>query len=192
MTTRPKALAGAGQTGRSAKTIMSAPTSLSYPPLFSPFFLPPLLSSLFPFLPSSPLPSLLPPPLSSFFFEPPLSPPPSSLLPPPPSLPPSSPSSLPPPPLSPLPPTPPPPPPGGRSGPPPPSPPPPEPVATSPRKRPGCPSGLDAAGSGNGPVSQFSQPFSGSVPVSSVMEAGQGVPDWAGREGNWSIMRYRG
>ena len=64
-------------------------------------------------------------------------------------------------------------------------------VATSPRKRPGCPSGLDAAGSGNGPVSPLSQPFSGSVPVSSVMEAGQGVPDRAGRAGNWSIMRYR-
>jgi len=64
-------------------------------------------------------------------------------------------------------------------------------LVTSPRKRPGCPSGLDAAGSGNGPVSPLSQPFSGSVPVSSVMEAGQGVPDRAGREGNWSIMRYR-
>ena len=60
-----------------------------------------------------------------------------------------------------------------------------------PEKRPGCPSGLDAAGSGNGPVSPLSQPFSGSVPVSSVMEAGQGVPDRAGRAGNWAIMRYR-
>ena len=50
-------------------------------------------------------------------------------------------------------------------------------LATSPRKRPGCPSGLDAAGSGNGPVSPLSQPFPApfrSPPLWRPVRAGSG------------------